>query len=101
MLELPDQAGSPANPYWDQTGRGSSWTSDYFCADSDSYFDVCYFRFGNPAGFVIHEPATKSYQSVLISVGPFLVNTTIGAIVSFPAAIPSSSSVRATYSTIS
>jgi MFS-type transporter involved in bile tolerance (Atg22 family) len=31
MLELPDQAGSPANPYWDQTGRGSSWTSDYFC----------------------------------------------------------------------
>ena len=50
--------------------------------------NVCYFRFGSPAGFVIHEPATKSYQSVLISVGPFLVNTIIGAIVSFPAAIP-------------
>jgi Putative zincin peptidase len=50
--------------------------------------NVCYFRFGNPAGFVIHEPATKSYQSVLISVGPFLVNTIIGAIFSFPAAIP-------------
>ena len=50
--------------------------------------NVCYFRVGNPADFVIHEPATKSYQSVLISVGPFLVNTTIGAIVSFPAAIP-------------
>ena len=63
--------------------------------------NVCYFRVGNPADFVIHEPATKSYQSVLISVGPFLVNTIIGAIVSFPAAIPSSSSVRATYSTIS
>jgi Putative zincin peptidase len=50
--------------------------------------NVCYFRFGNPAGFVIHEPAPKSYQSVLISVGPFLVNTAIGAIVSFPAALP-------------
>jgi hypothetical protein len=50
--------------------------------------NVCYFRVGNPAGFVIHEPATKSYQSVLISVGPFLVNTIIGALVSFPAAIP-------------
>ena len=50
--------------------------------------NVCYFQVGNPAGFVVHEPATKSYQSVLISVGPFLVNTIIGAIVSFPAAIP-------------
>jgi len=50
--------------------------------------NVCYFRVGNPAGFVIHEPVTKSYQSVLISVGPFLVNTIIGALVSFPAAIP-------------
>jgi Putative zincin peptidase len=42
----------------------------------------------DPAGFVIHEPAPKSYHSVLISVGPFLVNTVIGAIVSFPAALP-------------
>jgi hypothetical protein len=50
--------------------------------------NVCYFRVGNPAGFVVHEPATKSYQSVLILVGPFLVNTVIGAIVAFPAAIP-------------
>ena len=30
--------------------------------------NVCYFRVSNPTGFVIHEPATKSYQSVLISV---------------------------------
>jgi len=49
---------------------------------------VCYFRVGNPAGFVIHEPPTKSYQSLFISVGPFLINTIIGAIVAFPAALP-------------
>ena len=40
MLELPDQAGSPANPYWDQTGRGSSWTSDYFCAAKSMWQSV-------------------------------------------------------------
>jgi Putative zincin peptidase len=50
--------------------------------------EVCYFRVGNPAGFVVHEPATKSYQSILIPIGPFLINTAIGAIIAFPAAVP-------------
>jgi hypothetical protein len=49
--------------------------------------EVCYFRLGNPAGFVIHEPATKSYQSLFISVGPFLINTIAGALIAFPAAL--------------
>jgi hypothetical protein len=49
---------------------------------------VCYFRVGNPAGFVIHEPTTKSYQSLLISIGPFLINTIVGALIAFPAALP-------------
>lgn len=49
---------------------------------------VCYFRVGNPAGFVIHEPPTRSYQSLFISIGPFLINTIVGAIVAFPAALP-------------
>jgi hypothetical protein len=49
---------------------------------------VCYFRAGNPAGFVIHEPPTKSYQSLFISIGPFLINTLLGALIAFPAALP-------------
>ena len=33
---------------------------------------VCYFRFGNPAGYVIHERPKKFSQSFLVSVGPLL-----------------------------
>jgi Putative zincin peptidase len=49
---------------------------------------VCYFRVGNPAGFVIHELPTKSYQSLFISIGPFLINTLLGALIAAPAALP-------------
>lgn len=50
--------------------------------------DVCYFRFGNPAGFVIHEIPKKPQQSLLIGIGPFILNTIVGALISLPAAIP-------------
>lgn len=50
--------------------------------------EVCYFRFGNPAGYVIHEKPNSFRQHILISVGPFLVNTVIGALISLPGAIP-------------
>ena len=33
---------------------------------------VCYFRFGNPSGYVIHERPKEFSQSFLISVGPLL-----------------------------
>jgi Putative zincin peptidase len=49
---------------------------------------VCYFRVGNPAGFVIHELPTKSHQSLFISIGPFLINTLLGALIAAPAALP-------------
>jgi hypothetical protein len=39
---------------------------------------VCYLRFGNPSGYVQHEPATNVWKYILIGVGPFVVNTTIG-----------------------
>lgn len=51
-------------------------------------FKVCYFRFGNPAGYVQHEAPRNKWQHVLISIGPFFVNTIIGAAIAFPAAIP-------------
>jgi hypothetical protein len=51
-------------------------------------FDVCYFRVGNPSGYVIHENPRRASQQIWIGVGPFLVNTVLGALVAFPGAIP-------------
>ena len=51
-------------------------------------FDVCYFRVGNPSGYVIHENPRRASQQIWIAVGPFLVNTVVGALVAFPGAIP-------------
>ncbi len=51
-------------------------------------YDVCYFRVGNPSGYVVHEHPRTPLQSIFISIGPFLVNTILGAIIALPAAIP-------------
>lgn len=37
--------------------------------------EVCYFRFGNPAGYVVHEQPHNFKQSFFISVGPFITGT--------------------------
>lgn len=50
-------------------------------------FDVCYFRFGNPAGYVIHEHPAKTGQQIWIGIGPFIVNSVLGAIISAPSSI--------------
>src|SRR5882762_2787372 len=51
-------------------------------------FQVVYFRMGNPAGYVLHEVPQSKLQSIMISIGPFLVNTLTGALVALPAAMP-------------
>src|SRR5215469_14392756 len=51
-------------------------------------FKTCYFRLGNPAGYVVHEPPKYPHQSILIGLGPFLVNTLVGGLIAFPAALP-------------
>jgi hypothetical protein len=51
-------------------------------------FEVCYFRLGNPAGYVLHEKPRKFSQHLLIGIGPLFVNTIIGAVIALPAAIP-------------
>lgn len=51
-------------------------------------FQVVYFQMKNPAGFVLHETPLNKWHSVMISVGPFLVNTIIGALIALPAALP-------------
>lgn len=51
-------------------------------------FEVCYFRLGNPSGYVVHEIPNKASQQLLIGVGPFIINTLLGALIALPAAIP-------------
>jgi hypothetical protein len=48
---------------------------------------VCYFRFGNPCGYVIHGPAKKPWHNVMTAIGPFFVNSVVGAIIGFPAVL--------------
>lgn len=49
--------------------------------------DACYFRIGNPSGYVVHEAPKENYKNILIGVGPFFVNTIIGALIAAPSAI--------------
>lgn len=50
-------------------------------------YDVVYFQMKNPSGYVAHEPTERPLASFMISVGPFLVNTVLGMLIVFPAAI--------------
>lgn len=51
--------------------------------------DVKYFDLGgNPAGYVVHEIPKKLSHQVLIGIGPFFINTIIGALISLSAALP-------------
>lgn len=40
--------------------------------------EVCYFRFGNPAGYVIHERPDTVWKHILIGFGPLIVNSVFG-----------------------
>ena len=51
-------------------------------------FEVCYFRFGNPVGYVAHEAVKDFNTAFLISVGPFLINSLLCILICFPAFIP-------------
>lgn len=51
-------------------------------------FKVVYFQVGNPAGYVLHEAPVNKWQSIMISIGPFFLNTVVGALIALPAALP-------------
>jgi hypothetical protein len=51
-------------------------------------FDACFFRIGNPAGYVIHEGVQDFTSMFLISMGPFIVNSIICIFFCLPAMIP-------------
>jgi len=61
----------------------------FFCRlQGVAIFKTCYFRIGNPAGYVTHEIPKSAHQAVLIGLGPFFINTIIGALIALPAALP-------------
>jgi hypothetical protein len=47
--------------------------------------DVCFVRFANPPGYVIHEKPGDFTSDFLISVGPVILNTTLCFVLCFPA----------------
>ena len=51
-------------------------------------FDVCYFRFGNPAGYVIHEKTSNFTAAWFVSMGPFFVNTVLCVVFCSTAFLP-------------
>jgi len=41
---------------------------------------VCYFRFGNPAGYVIHQEQPNPWRNILIGIGPFIFNSLLSVL---------------------
>lgn len=50
-------------------------------------FEVKYFQFSNPSGYVLHERTENPWKTFFISMGPFFVNTILGMLILFPASI--------------
>ncbi len=50
--------------------------------------DVCFFRFGNPAGYVLHEAIEDFNSAFLVCVGPFIINSLLCMAICFPAVLP-------------
>ncbi len=48
---------------------------------------VCYFRVGNPSGYVIHGKPTSAWNHFYISVAPFIFNTIVAALIALPTAL--------------
>ena len=38
-------------------------------------YDVCFFQFGNPAGYVVHQKTDRFVPLFFVSMGPFFANT--------------------------
>jgi hypothetical protein len=51
-------------------------------------FEVVYYQFSNPSGYVLHERVENKWHGIMISVGPFIINTLIGGLIALPAALP-------------
>ena len=50
-------------------------------------YEVVYFQAKSPVGYVAHEPCDNPFTNFIVSVGPFIVNTVIGALILLPASV--------------
>ena len=50
-------------------------------------YEVKYFQVQNPCGYVVHEPSDNPFTTFIISIGPFIFNTIIGALMLMPASV--------------
>jgi len=50
-------------------------------------YEVEYFQFKNPCGYVAHEPSENPLTIFLITMGPFIFNTLVGALMLLPASV--------------
>jgi len=61
----------------------------FFCkVRKIAVLDACYFRIGNPAGYVIHESTANFTTTFLVSMGPFIINTLLCLLICLPAYMP-------------
>jgi hypothetical protein len=51
-------------------------------------YNVCFFQFGNPAGYVIHEKTENFTALFFVSMGPFFANTLLCAVFCTAAFLP-------------
>lgn len=58
------------------------WAHKFFCdRASVPVYKTCYFRLGNPTGYVIHGPADSYGKAFLIDIAPFIINTSIAFLI--------------------
>ncbi|NVN90496.1 MAG: DUF3267 domain-containing protein [Desulfuromonadales bacterium] len=48
---------------------------------------VCYLRFGNPMGYVLHERPASAFQHILVATAPFFVSSLLALTASFTACL--------------
>jgi len=58
------------------------WAHRFFCVRANvPVYKTCYFRLGNPAGYVIHGPVDSYWKAFLIDIAPFIINTSIAFLI--------------------
>lgn len=50
-------------------------------------YEVKYFQFTNPCGYVLHEATDNPMKNFLSAMGPFFVNTIVGMLIVLPASV--------------
>lgn len=51
-------------------------------------YSICYFRFGNPSGYVTHGEVKGIKNAFLISIGPLIINSLLCMILTLPLTFP-------------